>query len=76
MWHKWERAYRVLVRRPDGNRQLGRYSRRWDDNKMDLQELGWGFGLDYSSSGLEQVVGFYERGNELSGPIKYGEYLD
>jgi hypothetical protein len=31
-------AYRVLVGRPDGKRALG-----WgDDNKMDLQEVGWG----------------------------------
>jgi hypothetical protein len=40
-------AYRVLVGRPDGKRLLGRSRRRWEDNiKMDLQEVGWGFGLD------------------------------
>jgi hypothetical protein len=40
-------AYRILVRRPDERRQLGRPRRRWEDNiKMDLQEVGWGQGLD------------------------------
>jgi hypothetical protein len=32
-----ERVYRVLVRKPEGNRTLGRNRRRWEDNiKMDL----------------------------------------
>jgi hypothetical protein len=36
-------AYRVLVGRPEGRRQLERPWRRWEDNiKMDLQEVGWG----------------------------------
>jgi hypothetical protein len=36
-------AYRILVGRPEGRRQLGRHKRRWEDNiKMDLQEVGWG----------------------------------
>jgi len=34
-----------------GNRQLGRPRRKWEDNmKMDLQELVWGHGLDWSGS--------------------------
>jgi hypothetical protein len=34
-------VYRVLVETPEGNRPLGRPTRRWDDNiKMDLQEVG------------------------------------
>jgi hypothetical protein len=33
-------AYRVFGGRPDGKRQLGRPSRRWEDNiKMYLQEV-------------------------------------
>ena len=33
-------AYRVLVGKPEGKRQLGRHRRRWEDNiKMDLQEV-------------------------------------
>jgi hypothetical protein len=34
-------AYRVLVRRPEGRRPLGRPRRRWVDIKMDLQEVRW-----------------------------------
>jgi hypothetical protein len=34
-------AYRILVRRPEGRRPLGRLKRRWEDNiKMDLQKVG------------------------------------
>jgi hypothetical protein len=40
-------AYRILVGRPEGRKPLGRLRRRWEDNtKMDLQEVGWGHGLD------------------------------
>jgi hypothetical protein len=40
-------AYRILVGRREGRRPLGRPRRRWEDNiKMDLQEVGWGRGLD------------------------------
>ena len=36
-------VYRVLVRKPEGKRPLGRSRRRWEDNiKMDIQEAGWG----------------------------------
>ena len=38
-------AYRVLVGKSEGKRQLGRPGRKWDDNiKMDLQEVGGGCG--------------------------------
>jgi hypothetical protein len=34
-------VYRVLDRRPDGKRPLGRPRRRWEDNiKVDLREIG------------------------------------
>jgi hypothetical protein len=36
-------VYRVLVRKPEGKRPLGRPRRRWEDNiRMDLQEVGRG----------------------------------
>ena len=36
-------AYRALVGKPEGKRQLERPRRRWEDcNKMDLREVGWG----------------------------------
>jgi hypothetical protein len=35
-------AYRILVRKLEGKRPLGRPRRRWVDNiKMDLREIGW-----------------------------------
>ena len=37
-------VYRVLVRKPEGRRPLGRPRRRWVDNiRMDLQEVGCGY---------------------------------
>ena len=45
-------VYRVLVRKPEGKKPLGKLRRRWDNNvKMDLQEVGCGLnGLDRSGS--------------------------
>jgi hypothetical protein len=39
----WENiAYRVLVRKPEGKRPLGRQRFRWKDGiRMDLREIGW-----------------------------------
>ena len=36
--------YRVLLRKPEGRRTLGRTRRRWVDNiRLDLQEVGCGY---------------------------------
>jgi hypothetical protein len=36
-------AYRILVGKPEGKRQLGRPRRRCLDNiKLDFKEIGWG----------------------------------
>jgi len=68
------RVYRVLVGKPEGKRQLGRSRRRWEDNiKMDLQEVGWG-GMDWID--LAQNRDRCKRGNERSGSIKCGEFLE
>jgi hypothetical protein len=70
-------AYRALVGKPEGRRPLGRPRRRWEDNiKMDLSEVGWGHGLDQSGSGQGQVAGSCEYGDEPSGSIKCGEFLE
>jgi len=39
---EWRGAYRVLVGKPEGKRPLGRLKRRWDNIKMDLQEVRCG----------------------------------
>jgi len=40
-------AYRILVRKPEIKRSLRRPRHRREDNiKMDLQEAGWGLGMD------------------------------
>ena len=50
---------------------------RWEDNiKMDLQEVGWGHGLDFSGSGEKHVAGSFDCGNKPSGYIKCGEFID
>jgi hypothetical protein len=61
-------VHSVLVGKTEGKRPLGRPRHRWEDNiKMDLQEVG---------SGQGKVAGTCEYGNELSGFIKCGEFLD
>jgi chemotaxis regulatin CheY-phosphate phosphatase CheZ len=38
-------VHKVLVGKPEGMRPLGRPRHRWEDNiKMDLQEVGGGWG--------------------------------
>ena len=40
-------AYRVLVGKSEGRRQLERSRRRWEDNiEMDLREVRWGAWID------------------------------
>ena len=56
--HMGERRgmYKVLVRKSEGKRQLGRPRHRWEDNiKMDLQEVGCGVwtGLSWLRIGMD-----------------------
>jgi hypothetical protein len=53
-------VYRVLVRKPEGKRPLGRPRCRWEDNiRMDLQEVGCGgmnwIGLAMIETGGERL---------------------
>ena len=58
-------------------RQFGRQSLRWEDNiETDLQEIGWGHGLDSSGSRQEKVAASCKRGNKPSGSIKCTGCLD
>jgi hypothetical protein len=49
MWHEWgdkRNMYRLLERKPEGRRPLGRPRGRWVDNiKIYVSEIGWG-GVD------------------------------
>jgi len=68
-------VHRVLVRKPEGKRPLGTPRRRWEDNiKMDLQEVGGSCG-DWIGSGLGQVAGTCEYGDEPSGSKNGGNFL-
>jgi hypothetical protein len=61
----------------EGKRPPIRPQRRWEDNiKIGLQDVRWGHGLDVSSSGQGQVAASYECGEEPSGSIKCGEFLN
>jgi hypothetical protein len=63
--------------KPKGKRSFARLGHRWENSiKLDLQEVGWGHGLDWSGSGLGQVVGTCECSNERSDSTKCGECLD
>ena len=65
---------RVLLGKPEGRRALGRPRRRWMDNiRMDLQEVRCGY---MYWIGLAQVADACECGNEPSGSVKCGEFLD
>ena len=51
-------AYSALVGRPEVNRPLGRPRSRWENNvKIELHEVGWGYGLDRPGSRKGQVSG-------------------
>ena len=64
-------VYRVLVRKRERKRPLGRLRRRWVDNiKMDLQEVGYG-GIDWIDLAQDR-----DRWQAHSGSIKCEEFLD
>jgi len=70
-------VYRVLVGKVEGRRPLGRPRRGWVDNiKMDPQEVGCGY-MDWIGLAQDrQVADACECGNEPSGSMKFGEFLD
>jgi hypothetical protein len=76
----WERrgVYKVLVRKPEGKRPLGRPRHRWEDNiKMDIQEMGCGgMGWIGVAQNRDSWRALNECCNEHSGSIKCGELLD
>jgi hypothetical protein len=74
-------AYRVLVGKHVGKIPLVKHRLRWEGNiktylQENLQEMGWGHGLNYSGSGKGQVAGCCEGGNKPPNSTIYGEFLD
>jgi hypothetical protein len=66
-------VYRLLERKPEGRRPLGRPRRRWLDNiRMDLVEVGWG---DVNWIGLAQDRDRW-RALVNSGSLKYWETIE
>jgi hypothetical protein len=65
----------ILVGKPEGKRPLGRPIRRWEDIIMDLRAIGFE-SLDqiYLAQGKDACS--CEHGNEPSGSMKRGEFLD
>ena len=71
-------VYRVFVAKPEGRRPLGRPRRRWVDNiRMDLQEVRCGY-MDWigPDRDRDRLADACECGNEPSGSVKCGEFLD
>ena len=70
-------VHRFLVGKPEGKRPLGRPRRRWEDNiKMDLREVeGGGVWMELARY-RERWGATCEYGDEPSGSIKCGEFLD
>jgi len=71
-------VYRVLVGKPEGKRTFGRLRLRWEDNiKRDLQEVGCG-DMDWIelAQDRDRWREIFEWGNEPSGSIKCGEFVD
>jgi hypothetical protein len=66
-------VHRVLVEKPEGKRSLGRPRLRWKDDIRNGRGL---WGLDGVGSGSGEVAGTCECGNERSGSVKCGEFLD
>jgi hypothetical protein len=70
-------VYRVLVGKPEGKRPLGTARRSWKDNiKVDLREVRWATWTGLIWHRIGTGGGHFECGNEPSGSIKCGEFLD
>jgi len=69
-------VHRVLVGKPEGKRPLGRPRPKWEENIRWIFGKWEGWRLNRVGSGLGQMVGTCEWGDELSGSINCGEFLD
>jgi hypothetical protein len=67
-----------LEGKPEGKRPLGRPMRRWEDNiRMDLREVYWeGVDCMLLTQDRDRWRTLFDHGNEPSGSIQGGEFLD
>jgi hypothetical protein len=73
-----ERRVQSFGGKPEGKRSLGRPNRRWEDNiKAELQEVGCGV-MDWIelAQDRDRWRTLVNAVMNLSGSIKYGEFLD
>jgi hypothetical protein len=71
-------AYRLLVKKAEGKKRLGRPSCRWMDNiRMDLGEVEWGY-VDWIGLAQDRNSrrAFVEFSSEPSGSIKCWETIE
>jgi hypothetical protein len=58
-------VYRVLLRKPEGKKPLGRPRRRWEDGiRMDLRVIDWGLWIGFSWLRMGLIAGCYEYSHE------------
>jgi hypothetical protein len=62
--------------KPEGKGLLGRARDIWEDIKMDLQEVESGAWIGLICLKIGTGGGLYECGNEASGSLNCGEFLD
>jgi hypothetical protein len=69
-------AYKVLVRKSETKRPLGRPRLSWKDNfKMDHRDIGW-CDMDCTNLASGSLENSCEHGNESLGSIKCWEILE
>jgi hypothetical protein len=66
----------VLVGKPKRRRPPGRPMCRLVDIITDIQDTGWGRGMDFFESGKGTVVGSFEHSNEPSGSTICEQFID
>ena len=66
----------LLVGKPEGERPLGRPRRRWEVLRWILRKWEGVVGTGWSWLRIGKGGGRFEYGNELSGSIKCGEFVD
>lgn len=61
--------YKILIGKPEGNRQLGRYGCRWKSNiKMNLTDIRWEVWTGFISIRMRTSENSCEHRNGTSGP--------